>query len=162
MARAYIGLGSNMGNKADFLREAVEAVNQLTQTTVMGKSSFYTTSPVGYLEQEDFINVVIEIETGLSPYDLLQGCQNIENNLKRVRVIHWGPRTIDLDILWYESFVGTDEKLIVPHPRMTERGFVLVPLSELNDQLVISGKTVHTWLQTVETQDIRKMTHEKW
>ena len=84
----------------------------------------------------------VEIETNLAPYDLLSLCQEIENKLDRVRVIRWGPRTIDIDVLFYNDVVSTEEKLLIPHPRIKERAFVLVPLMDLNKELTIEGETI--------------------
>ncbi len=151
-----------MGDRVAHLKQAVVLLESHPHIEVTGKSSFYTTAPVGYLEQEDFINIVVAIETLLEPMALLMVCQNIEQQLKRVRLIHWGPRTIDVDILWFESYQNESEQLTVPHPRMHERGFVMIPLCELNSSLVIGGKTVLVWCDELIDQEVRKMTDETW
>ena len=95
----------------------------------------------------------VEIETSLAPYDLLSICQDIENKLNRVRVIRWGPRTIDVDVLFYDDIVSDDEKLLIPHPRIKERAFVLVPLMDLNKELTIEGKTIEAYLNDLSQEE---------
>lgn len=160
--KAYLSLGSNIGDRVENLKAAVGLLEEQTTVKVTGKSSFYTTAPVGYLEQADFVNIAIEIETALSPIELLKVCQDIEQTLKRVRLVHWGPRTIDVDILWYDGVEILTEELTLPHPRMHERGFVMIPISELNSSLVIRTKTVLEWCGELAGQDVRKMTDEAW
>lgn len=132
---AYIGLGSNIGNREGYLNEALRLLNS-QQSKVIRVSGFYTTKPVGYTAQEDFLNCAAELKTLLIPRQLLQFLQTIENRLKRKRTIKWGPRTIDLDILLYDDVIISDEILIIPHPRMHERLFVLVPLSEIAPYII--------------------------
>lgn len=157
MARAFLGLGSNLGDKVENLREAVRLIGEGPQTQVVAKSSLYATAPVGYLDQDDFVNGVIEIETGLAPEALLALCQSVEQSLRRVRLIRWGPRTIDVDVLLYQGVVSSDPVLTLPHPRMHERAFVLVPLAELDAGLEVSGKTVEAWLVGLEAGDIQRL-----
>lgn len=161
-SKVYISLGSNMGNRQEHLREAVNALEKHPQIEITGKSGFYTTSPVGYLEQDDFVNAVVAMETTLSPMEILEVCQAIEMEQHRERVIRWGPRTLDLDILWIEDFSASTEILTVPHPRMTERAFVMVPLSELAPALNVDGKNVLEHCKLLAGQEVRKMNHEKW
>lgn len=125
----YIGLGSNMGDKKANCRKAIGLLGGAGR--VLRVSSFYCTEPVGYAEQETFINAVAELETELSPETLLAECHTIEDELGRSRDIRWGPRTIDLDILLYGDQVVSNPDLKVPHPLMASRRFVLVPLCEL-------------------------------
>lgn len=160
--KAYLSLGSNIGDRVAHLKQAVEFLESHPHIEVTGKSSFYTTAPVGYLEQDDFINIAVAIETSLDPKALLIVCQDIEQQLKRVRLIHWGPRTIDVDLLWFEDYQNDSEQLTVPHPRMHERGFVMIPLCELNPSLVIGGKTVLEWCDELIGQEVRKMINETW
>lgn len=128
---AYVSLGTNMGDRLEYLREAVQALHQHEAITVEDASSIYETEPVGYTEQANFLNTVIKISTSLSPQALLEVTQSVELQLGRKREIKWGPRTIDLDILLYNEENMETETLIIPHPRMHERAFVLVPLKEL-------------------------------
>ncbi len=131
---AYIALGSNMGDKIASCRKALDLLSRAGRVTKV--SSFYSTEPVGYPEQEDFINAVAELETNLTPLALLAVCHVIEDKLGRSRLLHWGPRTIDLDILLYGDQVVDNSELTIPHPLMTERKFVLIPLCEIAPQAV--------------------------
>jgi dihydroneopterin aldolase/2-amino-4-hydroxy-6-hydroxymethyldihydropteridine diphosphokinase len=128
--RAFIGLGSNIGNREGYLNEALQLLNG-ERSKVVRVSGFHSTKPVGYTAQEDFLNCAAELQTSLTPQELLRFMQTIENRLKRVRTVKWGPRTIDLDILLFDDLIVMDETLVIPHPRMHERLFVLVPLSEI-------------------------------
>lgn len=128
---AYISIGSNIGDRLHHLIEAVRALHSHEGIEVTKVSSIYETVPVGYTEQADFLNLVVSVATSLDPFELLTACQWIENGLGRVREIRWGPRTVDLDILLYNNDNIEAENLIVPHPRMGERAFVLVPLLEI-------------------------------
>jgi 2-amino-4-hydroxy-6-hydroxymethyldihydropteridine diphosphokinase len=129
-----------MGDPRANLEKAIDLLNDTEGIEVTAVAPFYRTAPVGYTEQDYFINTVAEINTSLSPLQLLEKMQQIENKLGRVRVIRWGPRTVDLDLLLYgdEKIAGPD--LEVPHPRMHQRAFVMVPLADLNPQLVIQGE----------------------
>ncbi len=119
----------------------------------MRASGLYRTAPVGGPGQDDYLNQVVEIETVLPPHDLLQALHEIETGLGRVRVLRWGPRTVDVDILWYDGASVADPGLEVPHPRMEERRFVLEPLAELAPDLVLpSGRTVREALERVKDQ----------
>ncbi|PWA12147.1 2-amino-4-hydroxy-6-hydroxymethyldihydropteridine diphosphokinase [Pueribacillus theae] len=135
MAIAYIGLGSNIGNRDEYLYKALKALGNDSAMLVRDVSSIYETDPVGFTEQPAFLNMVAEIETSLQPLELLASLQKIEDKLGRTREIKWGPRTIDLDILLYNQETVKSERLIIPHPRMKERGFVLIPLFELAPHL---------------------------
>ena len=130
---AYIGIGSNMGNIRENIEEAINQLRKTEGIKVSAVSKLHVTKPVGYTNQPDFLNGVIKIETSLSPRGLLIACQKIEKNLKRKRTIRWGPRTIDLDILMYGNYEVNDDDLVIPHPRMHERDFVLLPLAEVWD-----------------------------
>ena len=127
----YIALGSNLGDKKAQLNLAIELLRQAEEIIVTAVSSYIDTAPVGYIDQPDFLNAVVELQTTLSPYELLGLCNGIEQKMKRKRLVHWGPRTIDLDILLYGNLVLIEEKLTIPHPRMLERKFVMQPLYEI-------------------------------
>src|SRR5690606_13063849 len=131
MNTAYISIGSNIGDRLHHLTEAVRALHSHERIEVAKVSSIYETAPVGYTDQDDFLNLAVSVETSLDPFELLTVCQQIENGLGRVRDIRWGPRTVDLDILLYNNDNIEAENLVVPHPRMGERAFVLVPLLEI-------------------------------
>lgn len=123
----YIGVGSNVGNREENMAIAVEDLG----AAILRMSSLYETEPVGYADQEWFLNAVIEIETEWDPFDLLKHCQRVENELHRERIIPKGPRTIDLDILLYHDVVIQQPELVIPHPSIAERRFVLEPLAEI-------------------------------
>ncbi|MBY8914712.1 2-amino-4-hydroxy-6-hydroxymethyldihydropteridine diphosphokinase [Bacillus sp. YC2] len=151
---AYIGLGSNIGDRERYLRQAVAMLGQHQHVTVTKVSSIYETDPVGYEDQDQFLNMAVEIKTSLSPFALLDLTQSIEAELGRTREVRWGPRTADLDILLYNRENIETEQLIVPHPRMYERLFVLAPLKEIcpqADNITISAETnqegVRVWKQ---------------
>ncbi|MFC5714484.1 2-amino-4-hydroxy-6-hydroxymethyldihydropteridine diphosphokinase [Thalassorhabdus alkalitolerans] len=139
MNEAYISLGSNMGNREQYLFEAVHLLQQVPGVIVEESSSLYETEPVGVTDQKSFLNMVTKIQTELSPVELLEATQEIENKLQRVRVVRWGPRTIDLDILLYNKENIEMSHLNIPHPRMMERAFVLIPLQELAPHLILPG-----------------------
>ncbi|MEK3979370.1 2-amino-4-hydroxy-6-hydroxymethyldihydropteridine diphosphokinase [Psychrobacillus sp. FSL K6-2836] len=133
---AFISLGSNIGNRLEYLQQAVDLLQQIEHVNVANMSSVYETDPVGYEDQAAFLNMVVEIKTLLTPHEILKKCNEIEAKLGRKRDIRWGPRTVDLDILLYNEENVKTEDLTIPHPRMMERGFVLIPLVELQANLV--------------------------
>nr|BEI32163.1 2-amino-4-hydroxy-6-hydroxymethyldihydropteridine diphosphokinase [Planomicrobium sp.] len=134
MNKSYLSLGSNMGDRVGMLRQAVRLLKEHPAIEVMNISSLYETAPVGFTEQDVFLNMVVQLQTSLTAYELLEICQDIEQTLDRKREIRWGPRTIDLDILLYNQDEFETENLVIPHPRMHERAFVLVPLLELDPE----------------------------
>ena len=135
MTISYIGLGSNLGNREMMLIRSMEYLNQVPNINITNRSSFYETKPVGGPPQGDFINAAIEVETQLSPINLLVKLQEIEVRLRRKRVIKDGPRTIDLDILLFDDIIINTSRLNIPHPLMHKRMFVLEPLTEIAPQL---------------------------
>ena len=131
MIKAYLGLGSNMGDRAHQLQQAIQIIDRFQHIDVTSVSSIYETEPVGYTDQPQFLNLCIEIETTLKPQELLKRCLETEQALHRVRKIRWGPRTLDVDILLYGNEIIEEDNLIIPHPRMVERAFVLIPLNDI-------------------------------
>lgn len=129
--RAYIAMGSNMGDKQAYLDGAVRALNETDGCQVQKVSSFLVTPPYGGVEQDDFLNGCLELKTTLDPQELLDRLHEIEQAAHRERLIHWGPRTLDLDILMYDDLVMETEDLIIPHVEMHMRDFVLKPLAEI-------------------------------
>jgi 2-amino-4-hydroxy-6-hydroxymethyldihydropteridine diphosphokinase len=130
--RAFLGLGSNLGDRQAFLREAVESL-----TGVVGVSSVYETDPVGGPGgQGAYLNLVVELDTDLSARELLGVCHRLESAANRVRHERWGPRTLDVDILWTDTDPTDEPDLQIPHPRMSERRFVMAPLAELAPDVV--------------------------
>ena len=128
---AYLSIGSNMGDREGLLKKSIELLNGYPDVLIQSVSSIYETDPVGFTDQPLFLNLAIKLKTSLSPQALLSIMQEVENNLERKRVQKWGPRTIDLDILLYNSVSIQTEELTIPHPRMLERAFVLIPLCEI-------------------------------
>lgn len=132
----YIALGSNMGDKRKYLDNGIKAINESPYCRVYKVSDFIVTKPYGYTEQEDFLNGAAEIKTMLSPYELLELMHKIEQMAGRTREIHWGPRTLDLDILFYDDMVTDDNILVIPHPEIEKRDFVLTPLKQIAPYMV--------------------------
>ena len=142
MYDVYLSLGSNMGDRERNISEAVRQIGTLKETKIGKLSSIYETEPVGYICQDRFLNAALLVRTGLRPDQLLFELQEIENRMKRVRTIRWGPRTIDIDILLYDNIRIDTPQLTVPHPRMTERAFVLIPLKEIFEGSIIQGMEI--------------------
>ncbi len=134
---AYIGLGSNLENPLEQVKNAIEELTEHKNIELLNVSHYYQTKPVGPQDQPDFINAVCLIQTALSALDLLDVMQDTENRHGRVRKVHWGARTLDLDLLLYNDEVIDHPRLIVPHPEMIHRAFVLVPLSDIDEDLNI-------------------------
>jgi 2-amino-4-hydroxy-6-hydroxymethyldihydropteridine diphosphokinase len=128
---AYLGLGSNMGDRRKHIADAVDMLKNTDGVVVNAVSPLYETKPEGYTEQADFLNCAAEILTTLCPLDLLAACMRIEDALGRRRVMKWGPRTADLDILFYGDLITESEGLTLPHPLLHERIFVLLPLTDI-------------------------------
>lgn len=128
---AYIGLGSNLGDKKKNLKDAIEEIKESKFNKITKTSEIYETKPVGYTDQDNFLNCAIEIKTLLTPIELIQFLLEAEKKLKRERIVRWGPRTIDLDVLLYDNIITSVEEIVIPHPRMHERLFVLEPLSKI-------------------------------
>ena len=134
--RAYIALGSNMGDKLMYLENAVEAIKNDMSCRILRISDIILTEPYGPVEQDDFMNGCIMIDTLYTPEELLSFLQRLENAANRVREVHWGPRTLDLDILLYDDLVTDNEELVIPHPEMHKREFVLEPLKQIAPNVV--------------------------
>jgi 2-amino-4-hydroxy-6-hydroxymethyldihydropteridine diphosphokinase len=133
---SFLGLGSNLGDRQAYFDAACRELSAHQSVQIIQSSSLYESEPVGYLDQGWFLNQVVEIETTLEPEELLHFTQDIENKLGRKRLIHWGPRVIDIDILLYGDRIIKTPHLTVPHPRMYERCFVLMPLREIAADLI--------------------------
>ena len=136
MTRAFLALGSNIGDRHAHLQAAVEFVDAAHGVTVLAVSPMYETDPVGGPAQDDFLNAVVELDTSLSPHQLLRVAQDAEAAADRVRVERWGPRTLDVDIVLVDGVQMDDPELTIPHPRFHERGFVLAPLHDLAPTLI--------------------------
>lgn len=159
MADAHVALGANLGNPRTQVLAAIEALAALPQTRLLARSRLYLTPPWGVTAQPPFVNAVVQLDTQLSPDDLLAALLRIEHEAGRVRNgERWGPRTLDLDLLLYGDLVRDDEQLTLPHPRIAGRAFVLLPLAELAPDLEIPGQgRVADLLAQVDTQGCRPL-----
>lgn len=157
MSRAFLGLGSNVGNRQFELDRAVQRLASHPGVSVKRVAAYLETEPVGYLLQGKFLNTVVEIETTLSPHGLLELARGLEEEAKRTRTIRFGPRTLDVDILLYDDLVLNAPDLVIPHPRMRERGFVLLPLMEIAPETAVppEGQTVAELLQQLKEKQVR-------
>ena len=131
MTKAYIGIGSNIGDAVCNVNEAISRLSDLG--SVVSKSSLYATKPWGVVDQPDFINAAVALDTNLGPRQLLDGLLAIERSMGRERLTRWGPRIIDLDILTFANQTVSEDGLTIPHPHMNERSFVLIPLAEIDE-----------------------------
>ena len=156
MNRAYLSIGTNLGNRKNNIETAITLLKALPDTSVVKVSKIYETEPWGYTNQDKFLNVCVLIETGLNPKELLYKCQDIENELKRVRDVRWGPRTIDVDILLYDDIISEDESLIIPHPRIHERAFVLIPLRDLDKDIIIKNQNMEYWISKLDPSEVKE------
>lgn len=152
MHSAYIGFGSNIGNRLAHIQNAIHALSKTEGITLQKISSVYKTDPVGYEAQAEFLNGVAAIQTSLSPLSLLHTLKDIETEVGRQHRIRWGPREIDLDILIYGDLCLQTEKLVIPHPEMHLRRFVLVPFAEITPDLVhpVFEESIQTLLNRLE------------
>lgn len=130
-SNVYLSLGSNIGDRVEYLVQAVKKIGELSDTYLLSKSNYYETEPVGNEKQENFMNLCIMIKTRLKPYKLLKELNRIEEFLDRKRLIKWGPRTIDIDIILYDNLKIQKKDLIIPHKEFKKRNFVLHPLLEI-------------------------------
>lgn len=158
--RVFLSLGSNLGNREDNLHQAIERLQQ-RGLKVVKTSRFYETPPWGYLDQPTFVNAVIETLTVLSPEDLLRSIKQIELDMGRVENFKWGPRLIDIDILFYDEIVMVSPKLTIPHSLMHKRGFVLLPMTEIAPNYVhpILKKDIKTLLEEFNDKDHKRQDH---
>lgn len=153
-ATAALGLGGNIGDPALTMALALQTLNQRDDCAVIAVSHLYRTPPWGKVDQAEFFNCCALVKTTLPPASLLDVCLELERLMKRVRLERWGPRTLDIDILVYDDQVVDAPNLSIPHPRMLERGFVLRPLADIGEGLMISGRSVADWLQQIDSSDI--------
>ena len=153
MNKAYLGLGTNMGDRLEYLNSACILLSEYENINITKKSKIYETKAWGYTDQADFLNMCLEINTSLDEIQLLEVCGQVEQKLNRKRIIRWGPRTIDVDILFFNDIILNNEKLSIPHPRISERAFVLIPLMDLNTNLVIKNKTIDVYLDSLSSEE---------
>ena len=159
MAEALLGFGGNVGDVRATLKEAVALFADGHDVTLRGQSSHYRTPPWGVLEQPPFVNMAIRVETSLAPRALLERAMNVESRFDRdrYRVKRWGPRPVDIDLLSYDNLVIDEPGLILPHPRMFERAFVLVPLNEIVPGRVIAGHNIKEALARLDERGIERL-----
>ena len=159
MHKYYLSLGANLGNREQTLHQAIMMLQDNTSLCVTAVSSLYETPPWGKLDQPAFINMAFIVEKNCSGISLLTVCQEIEQKLGRVRHEKWGARTMDIDIVYSDDVVSHTDRLEIPHPYITQRAFVLVPLQEIAPALQIQGKPISYWLQQLpDVQNITKIT----
>jgi 2-amino-4-hydroxy-6-hydroxymethyldihydropteridine diphosphokinase len=157
---AYIGIGSNIGDKVHQCEEAISEILKVDRHKLLAKSSLFKAKPIGYTSQDWFVNGVIKIETEMEPLDLFRVLRTIELKLGRTQTFRWGPRSIDLDILFFDDKEVRTQELQIPHPRLHERQFVLIPLVEIDRDLLhpILKKTIGKLLEeTKEDQGVEKL-----
>ena len=161
--RAWIGLGANLGQPLVQLQSAVRALAQLPDTRLLAVSPLYGSAPVGPADQPDYLNAAALLLTSLAPHTLLRELQAIEKAHDRVRERHWGPRTLDLDLLLYGADVIATPELKVPHPELTHRAFVVLPLLDLEPELSLpDGSALKDLLPTLSGQDIHRVAASGW
>jgi 2-amino-4-hydroxy-6-hydroxymethyldihydropteridine diphosphokinase len=155
---AFVGLGANLENPLQQVRQAISELDAIEHTRVLVASSLYRSAPVGYADQPDFINAVAKVQTRLSPHELLDALHAIENRHGRRRSVRNAPRTLDLDLLLYGTLVVDEDGLKLPHPRMHERAFVLLPLAEIAPEALLPGHApVSQLLAQVDRSGVEKL-----
>lgn len=160
MAKVYLSLGTNMGDR---LKNLAAALDLLEDKIDIGKvSSVYETEPWGFEDQDRFLNIAASGDTDLSPLELLSFTQGVEVSMKRVKTIRYGPRLIDVDILLYEGVEMETERLTIPHPRIRERAFVLVPLGEIAEDDVIPGESIQELLEKTGSEGVICFREAPW
>ncbi|AYG68202.1 2-amino-4-hydroxy-6-hydroxymethyldihydropteridine diphosphokinase [Rhizobium sp. CCGE531] len=152
--RTTLGLGGNLDNPVRAMALALRTLDQRADCQVVSVSRLYRTPPWGKTDQSFFYNSCAAIDTTLAPEALLDVCLDIERQMKRVRIERWGPRTIDIDVLTYGDLRQAEPLLTIPHPRMVERGFVLMPLADFAADLVVNGRKIGDWLREVDVEGI--------
>jgi len=157
MTEVYLGLGSNLGDRAGHLKAAVAGLRSIDGVQVSAVSSIYRTEPIGVVDQGAFLNAVVRIETELEPLEVLDRCLEIEKGRGRVRLERWGPRTLDIDLLLFGEQTLSDERLTLPHPLAIERAFVLAPLLELWPNAEIGGLNVQSALEEMDTDGVERL-----
>lgn len=161
MTVATLGLGGNIGDPPAAMAQALSMFATRPDCKLLAVSHLYSTPPWGKTDQADFFNCCAVIETSLVAERLLDLCLDIERGMKRVRVERWGPRTIDIDVLTFGDQIIQTDRVEIPHPRMTERAFVLLPLADIAPELIVNGSQVSDWLGTVDATGIRRANEKR-
>ena len=151
---ATIGLGTNIGDRIENIDIAIRLLTADGSVRLVARSRNYRTAPWGVTNQDWFVNAAISIATELSPRELLERCQKVENDMGRVRRQKWGPRLIDVDILTYRDMAICEPDLVVPHPLIAERAFVLVPLRDVAPALTLAGRSLDALIADIDTSDV--------
>lgn len=152
-----LSVGTNLGNRKENIDRCIDAINLLPYTDVSAQSAIYETEPVGYARQENFYNIILKVESVFEPHEMLGACLGIESGFGRIRSVRFGPRIIDIDIIFAEDLKIESRNLIVPHPRYKERRFVLEPLLELFPDGIVYGTDIKPFMKKLEGQEIKKL-----
>ena len=147
MSKAWLGLGANIDDRNAALTRAMQRISALPTTRIVKKSDIIESEPWGITDQPAFLNMAIEIETALPPVELLKALLLIETDMGRIRKEKWGPRVIDIDILMYDNLIINTPELTLPHPYITQRSFVIIPLAQITPEYEINGKKISEWLK---------------
>ena len=156
MTPAFIALGANLGDPVAQLREAAQRLRDTAGLHSVQLSPIYFSAPVGVVDQPRFANAAVQLETSLSAHELLAVCHSVERAMGRVRTVRWGPRTIDLDLIFFGTLRVADEALTLPHPRWSERAFVVQPIYDLAPDLVIDGISLRDTLARLDRTDLQR------
>ena len=159
---AYIGLGSNLGDSQQIMQQAIAALSEYAFICDIQVSGLYASKPLGPQDQPDFLNAVVSLKTTLSAFELLAVLQGLEKTAGRVKLRHWGERTLDLDLLLYGYESIHTAILTVPHPGILQRHFVMLPLLDLNPNLCVAGLSLQQQLGTLTLDDIKKVSEAAW
>ena len=155
--QAFVGVGANLDNPIRQVREAIRELDGIARTRLLASSSLYRSKPVGYAEQPDFINAVAKVQTELGPRELLDALHGIEARHGRLRSTRNAPRTLDLDLLLYAMLVVNEEGLTLPHPRLHERAFVLLPLAEIDPLVCMPGPPLSRLIEQTDRSGVEKI-----
>ncbi len=156
MTPAFIALGANLGDPVAQLREAAQRLRDTTGLHSVQLSPIYFSAPVGVVDQPRFANAAVQLETSLSAHELLAVCHSVERAMGRVRTVRWGPRTIDLDLIFFGTLHLSAEALRLPHPRWSERAFVVQPIYDLAPDLIIDGVALSETLARLDCSDLQR------
>jgi 2-amino-4-hydroxy-6-hydroxymethyldihydropteridine diphosphokinase len=163
VSKAWLGLGGNIGDVPTAMANALQRLDGDADVTVTAVSPIYKTPPWGVEDQPWFHNCCAEVETSLTPEQLLEACQEAEREGKRERIVRWGPRTIDVDILVFDGVEQNEQRLTLPHPRMLERAFVIIPLADIAPNLHLKDKPCQIWASEMESSDLElTSTNKDW